>query len=128
MVDHTRLQGFEADSVRNAGLGLLSRRGRLLDQFRDQLMFQARNERLEPVGFVGMALPVQYAPSPATRVHRSSGGLVGIAEQLDLLSEGAAPVLVDYPLDAIAIARISRLTMARRAVDPSSARASLTRN
>lgn len=114
--------------MRNAGLGLLSRRGRLLDQFRDQLMFQARNERLEPVGFVGMALPVQYAPSPATRVHRSSGGLVGIAEQLDLLSEGAAPVLVDYPLDAIAIARISRLTMARRAVDPSSARASLTRN
>jgi hypothetical protein len=43
---------------------------------------------------------------------------VGVAEQLDLLSEGAVPLLVNDPLDALAIERISRLAIGRWAGIP----------
>ena len=68
---------------------------------------------METVGFVGVrAQPAPYyATSPATQVHRRSASLVGVAEQLDLLSEGAVPLLVNDPLDALAIERISRLAV-----------------
>lgn len=83
-------------------------------------MFPTRNDRLETVGFVGVrrAEAPYYAASPATQVHRRSDSLVGVAEQLDLLSEGAAPVLVNDPVDAVAIERISRLTVGRWAGIP----------
>jgi DNA primase len=113
LVDHLRARGFELASVRNAGLGLLNPEGRTVDRFRDQVMFPTRNDRLETVGFVGArnAEAPYYATSPATQVHRRSNSLVGVAEQLDLLSEGAVPVLVNDPLDAVAIERVSRLTI-----------------
>ncbi|WP_165555953.1 hypothetical protein [Kribbella pittospori] len=121
LVDHLRAKGLELDSVRRAGLGLLNPEGRTVDRFRDQVMFPARNDRLETVGFVGVRSGVgapYYATSPATQVHRRSACLIGVTEQLDLLSEGAAPVLVNDPLDAIAIEQLSRRTMCRWAGIP----------
>jgi hypothetical protein len=93
---------------------------RTVDRFRDQLIFPARNDQLETVGFIGVraAPSPYYATSPATQVHRRSACLVGVAEQLDLLSEGAVPVLVNDPLDAVAIERLSRLTVGRWAGIP----------
>lgn len=37
-------------TVRRAGLGLISPEGRTIDRFRDQLMLPARNDRLEAAG------------------------------------------------------------------------------
>jgi hypothetical protein len=101
-------------------LGLLDPEGRTVDRFRDRVMFPARNDRLQTVGFVSVrgVAPPYYVTSPATQVHRRSNSLVGVAEQLDLLSEGAAPVLVNNPLDAVAIERVSRLTAGRWAGIP----------
>ncbi|MGY4770915.1 hypothetical protein ACXC9Q_28730 [Kribbella sp. CWNU-51] len=120
LVDHLRARGFNLESVRNAGLGLLNPEGRTVDRFRDQVIFAARNDELQTVGFVGVRASTSpyYATSPATQVHRRSNCLVGVAEQLDLLSEGAVPVLVNDPLDAVAIERISRLTVGRWAGIP----------
>ncbi|GAB2679486.1 hypothetical protein GCM10009743_64630 [Kribbella swartbergensis] len=120
LVDHLRARGFDLESVRNAGLGCTSPEGRTVDRFRDQVMFPTWNDRLEAVGFVGVrnAAAPYYATSPATQVHRRSNCLVGVAEQRDLLSEGAVPVLVNDPLDAVAIERVSRLTVGRWAGIP----------
>jgi hypothetical protein len=45
---------------------------------------------------------------PVTPVHRPANVLVGVHEQIDLLHGGATPVIVDDPLDAIAIDAVSR--------------------
>ncbi|MFG1626239.1 hypothetical protein [Kribbella sp. NPDC049227] len=121
LVDHLRSRGFDLETVRRAGLGLLNPEGRTVDRFRDQLMLPARNDGLEAVGFVGVRRGVEapyYSTSPATQVHRRSATILGVAEQLDLLSEGAAPVLVNDPLDAIAIEQVSRRSMCRWAGIP----------
>jgi DNA primase len=112
LVDHLRSQGFDMATVQDAGLGLLSPEGRMIDRFRDQVMFPACNDQLQTVGYfgVGRGTSPYYAASPATQIHRRSNALVGVAEQTDLLSQGAAPVLVNDPLDAVAIERISRLS------------------
>jgi hypothetical protein len=108
-------QGFNLESVRNAGLGLVNPEGRTVDRFRDQVILPARNDELQTVGFVGVRASTSpyYATSPATQVLRRSNSLVGVAEQLDRLSEGAVPVPVNDPLDAVAIERLSRLTVGR---------------
>lgn len=120
LVDHLRARGLGMETVRNAGLGLLSPEGRMVDRFRDQVMFPSWNDRLETVGYfgVGRGAKPYYVASPATQIHRRSNALVGVAEQHDLLSEGAAPVLVNDPLDAVAIERISRLSVGRWAGIP----------
>ena len=115
LTDSLRVKGFDLASVRNAGLALLDPEGRTIDRFRDQLMLPTRNNQLETVGFIGVRADPSpfYATSPSTQVHRRSNALVGIAEQLDLLTEGAVPVVVNSPLDPLAIERVSRLTTGR---------------
>lgn len=120
LVDSLRSRGFDQSSVRNAGLALLNPEGRTIDRFRDHLVLPARNDRLETVGFVGVRTTPEayYVTSPETQVHRRSAAILGVAEQLDLLSEGATPVLVNDVLDAFAVERISRLTVGRWAGIP----------
>jgi hypothetical protein len=78
-------------------------------------MLLARDVRLDPVGFVGIrqGFPVGYSTSPTTLIHRPSNVLVGLAEQMDLLGHGAIPVIVDDPMDAIAVEKISRMSSDR---------------
>ncbi|WP_329000861.1 hypothetical protein OHA18_41330 [Kribbella sp. NBC_00709] len=120
LVDSLRSKGFEQASVRNAGLALIDPEGRTIDRFRDLVMMPARNEQLETVGFIGVRADPEpyYVASPASQVYRRGGALVGVAEQLDLLSEGAVPVLVNSPLDALAVERVSRLAVGRWAGIP----------
>jgi DNA primase len=120
LVDHLRAQGFGMATVQNAGLGLLNPEGRMIDRFRDLVMFPSWNDRLETVGYFGVRRgpTPYYVSSPATQIHRRSNALVGVAEQHDLLTEGAAPVLVNDPLDVVAIERISRLSVGRWAGIP----------
>jgi hypothetical protein len=74
-------------------------------------MLVARDSNLEPVGFVGIGRPGSdraLTTTPTTLIHRRERALVGVAEQLDLLRGGAVVVIVDDPLDAIAIETLSR--------------------
>jgi len=112
LVDHLRFRGFTLATVRDAALGVLDADGRTVDRFRDQLMLPARNDRLQVTGFVGVRTSERapyYAASPATAIHGRSASLIGVAEQLDLLDGEAQPILVNDPLDAFAIERLSRL-------------------
>jgi hypothetical protein len=111
LVDHLRTQGFGFGTLVRAGLVTWTEGGEAIDRHRDQLMFVARDQRLSPVGFVGISQDgLAFTASPVTAVHRPSNVLVGIEEQLKLLKNGAIPVIVDRPVDAIAISELSRLS------------------
>jgi hypothetical protein len=120
LADHLRSRGFDMQTVRDAGLGLLPPEGRVVDRFRDQMMFPSCNDQLQTVGYFCMrqGTTPYYAASPATQIHRRANALVGVAEQHDLLTEGAVPILVNDPLDAVAIGPISRLSVRRWAGIP----------
>ncbi|TCC52121.1 hypothetical protein E0H73_39990 [Kribbella pittospori] len=109
LVDHLLVEGFAYGTLVKAGLVTWSDEGQAIDRHQNQLMLLARDHRLSPVGFIGIGRDLQARSiSPVTVLHRSSNVLVGVEEQLDLLGGGAVPVIVDEPVDAIAISRVSR--------------------
>jgi DNA primase len=109
LVDHLREAGFGFGTLVRAGLVEWTDAGDAVDRHRDQLMLVARDQRLSPSGFIGIGRDGQIGlRSPVTSIHRPSNVLVGVEEQLDLLGEGAIPVIVDDPVDAIAVSSVSR--------------------
>ncbi|TDC30986.1 hypothetical protein E1261_12065, partial [Kribbella albertanoniae] len=109
LTDHLRAQGFDCGTLVKAGLVEWSDQGDAVDRHRDRLMLVARDHRLSPVGFVGIDETGRaQAATPATAIHRPTNVLVGIEEQLDLLGRGAVPVVVEHPVDAIAVTKLSR--------------------
>jgi hypothetical protein len=74
LVDHLRARGFDFRTLIRAGLADWSEDGRPIDQFRDQLMLLTRDERLDPVGFVGIGPGAQptFVTTPMTLIHRPS--------------------------------------------------------
>ncbi|WUS90386.1 hypothetical protein OHA18_41545 [Kribbella sp. NBC_00709] len=104
LVDHLRQQGFAYGTLARAGLMAWSGDGQATDRHRDKLMLVARDRRLSVVGFVGIGPDGEArSASPVTMIHRPSNVLVGIGEQRSLLAGGAVPVIVDEPMDAIAV-------------------------
>jgi DNA primase len=109
LTDHLRERGLDSRTLIRGGLAEWNEQGEAVDVFRDQLMLLARDERLDPVGFVGIGKgPQTYTTSPTTLIHRPPNALVGIAEQLDLLTDGAMVVVVNDPVDAMAVEKVSR--------------------
>jgi DNA primase len=103
-IDHLQKKGFGRETLMRAGLMSWTSDGRVVDRYRDQLVVVSRDQRLDPVGFVGIGRDGEARPiTPQTPVHRPSEALVGVLEQIDLLEAGATAVIVDHPLDAIAI-------------------------
>src|SRR5450759_3270934 len=76
LVDHLRTRGYTDAQLLDAGVGLRTRRGTVVDRFRDRLMFPVRDpggQRI--VGFLGRALvesedTPRYLNSPATALYR----------------------------------------------------------
>ncbi|WBQ04412.1 hypothetical protein [Kribbella sp. CA-293567] len=111
LTDHLQKRGFELATLVRAGLTTWSDDGSAIDRNRDRIVFIARNERLAPVGIVGIDREGEIRlPAPESQVNRLSNSLVGLREQIDLLSGGAVPVIVDRPTDAMAIEQLSRAT------------------
>lgn len=111
LTDHLQKREFELATLVRAGLTTWSDEGAAIDRHRDRIVFISRDERLAPVGFVGIGRDGEVRSlTPETQVHRPSNALVGLQEQIDLLSNGATPVIVDRPTDAMAIEELSRLT------------------
>jgi len=111
LVDHLRARGYTDAQLLDAGVGLRTRRGTVVDRFRDRLMFPVRDpggQRI--VGFLGRALveaedTPRYLNSPATALYRKGEVLYGLGAEptRQALAAGARPVLVEGPLDAIAV-------------------------
>jgi len=111
LTDHLRAHGYTDVQLLDAGVGLRTRRGSVVDRFRDRLMFPVRDpggQRI--VGFLGRALTEaddipKYLNSPATALYAKGELLYGLGAEpvRQALAAGARPVLVEGPLDAIAV-------------------------
>jgi len=110
LVDHLRQLGGDDDLLLASGLATRARTGRLVDRFRDRLMIPVRSPVGDVIGFVGRGSPTahddrapRYLNSPETALYRKSQVLYGLAEGDAALQLGGRPVLVEGPLDAIAV-------------------------
>jgi hypothetical protein len=111
LTDYLQKQGFAFATLVHAGLMGWTDEGAPIDRHRDHLMLVSRDQRLQAVGFVGINRDGRVRSlTPTTAVHRPSNALVGLQEQIDLLHGGATPVIVDHPVDAMAIEQLSRST------------------
>jgi DNA primase len=109
LTGHLRESGFGDDIIEAAGLGRRSARGTLIDSFRDRAMLPIRSASGTVVAFIGRAarnagdgVP-KYLNSPATSLYDKSEVLFGLWEARGALEGGARPVIVEGPLDAMAV-------------------------
>ena len=114
LIDHLRRQGVTDLELTESGLASIARTGRLIDRFRDRLIFPithlATDGQLDPLGFVGRRHPdatdqtggPKYLNTPDTALFHKGAQLYTV--RADHLDSGAAPVLVEGPLDALAVA------------------------
>jgi DNA primase len=110
LTDDLHGRGWSDEQIIAAGLGTRSVRGNVVDRFHDRMVISARNAQGETVGFVGRRAPdctneksPKYLNSPETPIYRKSEVLLGVAEERELLSAGATPVIVEGALDAYAV-------------------------
>lgn len=109
LTDHLRNLGYSDQTLLDAGLALQGRHRKLIDRFRDRITLGIRNRDGDTVGFIARAAPAaaptvpKYLNSPNTVVYAKSETLFGLAEQADALASGATPVIVEGPLDVLAV-------------------------
>lgn len=105
---HLLRVGHSADSIEAAGMARRTPRG-LVDVFRDRLMVPLTDPDGALVGFTGRAAPgadpnvPKYLNSPATKVFAKRDLLYGLAEDAEALRHGAMPVIVEGPMDRLAL-------------------------
>ncbi|WP_067483519.1 toprim domain-containing protein [Actinomadura hibisca] len=104
---HLRGLGHPDEAIIEAGLARRGRSGRPYDTFRDRVMFAIRTPDGTLAGFIGRARDgasgPKYLNTPGTALFHKSELLYGLHESRDRLASGARPVLVEGPLDAIAV-------------------------
>jgi DNA primase len=106
---HLRTAGYTDTIIEASGLARRSRRGTLIDTFRDRVMLPIRTADGTIVAFIGRASEhaghgtPKYLNSPATSHYSKSEVLFGLWEGRDAFASGVRPVIVEGPLDAIAI-------------------------
>src|SRR6266513_4012437 len=106
---HLRDLGYGDAAIQAAGLARRTRRGALVDFFRDRAMFGIRWPDGTVAGFTGRARPGGGQAGPVylncrtTGLYRKGSLLFGLYEGRRALAAGARPVLVEGPLDAIAV-------------------------
>ncbi|WP_245618391.1 MobF family relaxase [Knoellia aerolata] len=107
LVTHLRAHDVTDDEMLAVGLATRARTGTLIDRFRDRLVLPITVDGTV-VGFVGRRHPragddhgPRYLNTPTTALFHKGDVLYGVDHQL--LDTGAIPVLVEGPLDALAV-------------------------
>ncbi len=107
LAGYLRGLGYTVAQIRAAGLAA---------GFRDRSMFPVRSIDGTVAGFIGRAPPgggePAYLNSPATQLYHKGSLLFGLYEGSAALAAGARPVLVEGPLDAIAVSFAGRVGVA----------------
>ena len=109
LTSYLRGQGHQDDAIQAAGLARLSSRGTLIDHFRDRTILPVHDEEGNLAGFIGRARPgtdpavPKYLNGPATSSYHKGDLLFGLHHARGHLARGATPVVVEGPLDAIAV-------------------------
>ncbi|TFH68150.1 MobF family relaxase [Cellulomonas sp. HD19AZ1] len=113
-IDALRAQGFTDDDLTAAGLATTSKRGQLIDRFRDRLVLPVLDEHDRIRAFTARSNPLEdhegtpkYINSPETAAYRKSERLYGLdAAAIAALQGGATPVLVEGAMDHGAVATL----------------------
>ena len=107
LVDHLHRRGVNDDELLAVGLASTARTGRPIDRFRDRLVLPIHDGDTV-LGFVARRHPdagddhgPKYINTPATPLFHKGDVLYGWNQQA--LDNGAIPVLVEGPLDALAV-------------------------
>lgn len=109
LVDHLRGRGVSDAEMLAAGVATEASTGRLIDRFRDRVMFPVIHQG-EVLGFVGRRRPdltdadkagPKYLNTTDTPLFHKGAQLFGVVDEL--LAEGAVPVIVEGPMDAVAV-------------------------
>jgi DNA primase catalytic core len=109
LVTHLRRHGVSDDEMLAAGVATTASTGRLIDRFRDRVVFPILHHG-QVVGFIGRRHPdpahsdnpgPKYLNTPDTVLYHKGAQLYGISQ--DLTDTGGVPVLVEGPMDAIAV-------------------------
>lgn len=109
LVDHLRGRGVSDAEMLATGVAVEARTGRLIDRFRDRVMFPVIHQG-EVLGFVGRRRPdltdddkagPKYLNTADTPLFHKGAQLFGVVDEL--LAEGAVPVIVEGPMDAVAV-------------------------
>lgn len=108
LVERLRALGHPDEEIVASGLARRGRRsGRPYDLFRDRAMFAMRSGDGAIAGFIGRlpdgAEGPKYLNGPDTDLFHKGELLFGLYETRDRLVRGARPVIVEGPLDAIAV-------------------------
>jgi len=112
LIGHLRGLGYTDEELLAAGLAHRTRDGRLIDLFRDRILFGIRDHSGRLVAFTGRTLatgqqppPPKYLNTPATAIFDKSTVLFGLTEQtLALAAPDAMPIVVEGPTDVLAAA------------------------
>lgn len=109
LVDHLRRHGVADAEMLAAGVASESSKGNLIDRFRDRVMFPVVHQD-QILGFVGRRRPdlgdadkagPKYLNTADTPLFHKGAQLYGVVDEL--LDQGAVPVIVEGPMDAIAV-------------------------
>ena len=109
LVTHLRAKGFTDEEMVSAGVATIASTGRLIDRFRDRAVLPIIADS-EVLGFVGRRHPEatdndkagpRYLNTPITILFHKNAQLFGIADPH--MAVGAIPVVVEGPMDAIAV-------------------------
>ena len=110
LLDHLRGRGHSDEALIGAGLARRASTGNLIDQFRDRLMIPVVDADRHLVGFIGRAAPgadpdtvPKYLNSPTTALFNKGQLLYALGEDRAALRTGALPILVEGPLDRLAL-------------------------
>ena len=109
LVNHLRKHGVSEEEMLAAGVATRARTGRLIDRFRDRVIFPIEHHG-DVLGFVGRRHPELGEDDQAGPKYLNTGTtpLFHKGDQLfvaipQLLDDGATPVLVEGPMDAYAV-------------------------
>ena len=109
LVSHLRSRGVTGEEMTAAGVATVASTGRLIDRFRDRVMFPIIHNG-EILGFVGRRHPdltdtdrggPKYLNTAETPLFHKGAQLFG-ANEVDVAA-GGVPVIVEGPMDAIAV-------------------------
>lgn len=104
-----RAEGYPDSLIESSGLARRSRRGTLIDTFRDRAMLPIHSHDGTIIAFIGRASPhssasvPKYLNSPRTDLYDKSSELFGLWPGRSALAQGARAVITEGPFDAIAV-------------------------
>jgi DNA primase len=114
LVDQLRTAGLTDPELLASGLAMTTSRSTLVDRFRDRIIFPVTDQAGRTVALLGRAVndtatdrhgqPVaKYLNSPESSLYRKGELLYGLGSSRAALAGGARPVLVEGPMDVLAV-------------------------